>query len=64
MKKVLKNYWVCYGQNLYPNYTTISFTRKDSIKSFLRIAGEDWDWWKKKGYRCIKVNITFEEVVK
>ena len=38
-------------------WDTARYCRKDSISCFLKQAGEDWQYWRKHGYRCIKFKI-------
>lgn len=58
--KPLKKMWVCIGGKSYPDYSSISYTRTDSIKKC--IAGTNWTWrkYKSNGWQCVKVNIEFD----
>lgn len=59
----LSDLWVCINDKNEPNYGTISTTKSSSIKeltSMLKIHEfSKWSFWKRKGYKCIKVNISF-----
>jgi hypothetical protein len=62
----LDGLWVCICKNNEPNYATISTTKSGSIKELTSLLIHNskfskWDYWKRKGYRCIKVNINFSE---
>jgi formylmethanofuran dehydrogenase subunit A len=59
-KNTLKNMWICAGQNMIPEYQTISHLRSKSIKKAEAIFGWDWKRIKSYGWKCIKVNIHFE----
>lgn len=62
--KQLNRMWVCVGQTKDPDYSSIAYKRTDSIKN--SIKGTYWSWrkWKSKGWKCIRVNIHFEEIEK
>jgi hypothetical protein len=62
----LKQMWVCVGirfsKGPYPSPESLSYTRANAIKKF--VQGSAWDWKKyyRKGWRCIRVNVSFDEV--
>lgn len=63
----LGNLWVCINKDNEPNYGTISTTKSGSIKELTSMLIPNskfskWDFWKRKGYKCIKVNINFSQV--
>lgn len=61
--KQLKNYWVCVSNTGVPYTPSISYTRRQSIKAFLQDGHMTWEDIKNAGiWRCLRVNITFEEV--
>lgn len=62
MKRERKQ-WCCVNyrtRNMYVD--SIAFTRKDSIKLFIKGAHEPWPNWQKWGWRCVKVLVTIEEI--
>lgn len=60
----LKGYWVIFSiRTGRPDYSTISFLRKDAIKKLLENTEIQWSEVKDV-WRVAKVNITFEEVKK
>ena len=58
--KQAKNMWICVHVDGYPDYSSISCYKKESIKKFISGSFVAWKEAKKYGNSCIKVNITFE----
>lgn len=58
--------WCCVGTNFkggyYFDWSTLSYTRTTSIKKLCK--GEAWNWqkWKRKGWKCVKVEVTITEI--
>jgi hypothetical protein len=64
MKYTFKKYWVCVGKNLFPEYSSMAGYKKvsiDLIEKKFSGTGLKWQDLKKYGWKCIKVNVTFEE---
>lgn len=64
MKKIqpIKTAWMCIGtwpEQFYPDINSIAFTRRASIKKFVDASTEEWNYWKKGGWTCVKVSIDF-----
>lgn len=59
--KQLKNMWVCLMDGT-PKPYTISYSKKSAIQTAISNTQYSWIDFKKFGWRCIKVNISFEEV--
>jgi len=62
-----KNMWMCVStlvskNGIFPAYESISYTRSESIKAFLENTTKNWRWWKRKGWQCIKVDVSYKEV--
>ena len=68
MSSKLKNMWVCLDWSGRVDYTTVSCQKKSSIYKCLidlkGVEGYMWKELKEAGWKCIKVNITFESVEK
>jgi len=62
MIRKLTNYWVVVkGDFIFSN--SVSPTRDLAKESFLQDGlNKSWIYWSKQGYRCIQVNINFEDV--
>lgn len=61
------NVWVCVDNYNDPDYDTISTTKNWSIskltgKMVANSKFSKWNFWKGKGYKCLKVNIDFSQV--
>ena len=57
--------WCCVGFNSkepYYGWQSLSYTRTKSIKK--HIGGGCWSWnkWKRKGWKCIKVEVTIKPI--
>lgn len=53
MKQTL---WCCVKKSNY-DWTTLSYKRTDSIKSFMQGSLSAWQQWKSKGWKCNLVGI-------
>jgi hypothetical protein len=60
--KQLNNMWVCIGNKRYPDYGTIAHQRGDSMKKWIENTSITWKDARKLGFRCVKVNVSFEIV--
>lgn len=58
----LHKMWVCVGSHGWADHQTIQYKRTDAIKELLK--GSSWNWakYKRRGWRCIKVNIIFQPI--
>jgi len=65
MKKIkpIKTAWMCIGtwpDEYYPDVQSVAFTRKDSIKKILDVSAKDWNFFKSRGWQCVRVGIDFK----
>lgn len=60
--KPLTNMWVCVSELKCIDYETFSCTRTSSIKKLVLNTSWTWRKWRRKGYRCIRVNVKIEEI--
>lgn len=58
MKKEQKG-WAVVG--VYGLYIGWNFTRREAIEHHTKLLGKSWEYCKKKGDKCIKVVIHYEE---
>lgn len=63
----LGNVWVCVDGNNVPNEGTITSTKNGSIEKLKNqfvpnTKFSNWSFWKRKGYKCLKVNIDFSQI--
>lgn len=64
MKK--EKLWCCISTNFknstHYDWSTLSYTRRDSKIKFLPSQGNftSWKYWIKKGWKCVKVEMTLE----
>lgn len=63
-----KGKWICACPSSksggYVDNNSLSYTRTDSIKKFVRGSKWKWNWWRRRGWRCVRVNITYEIQIK
>jgi len=64
-----KNMWMCVGaktkninKGFFPAYFSVYYTRTGSIKKFIEDSPKSWRWWKRKGWKCVRVNISYKEI--
>ena len=64
-----KNYWICAAADGRVIYFTISFNKSESIKRWVSyidtnwLIKRDWRYWKRRGFKCIKVDVSITEAV-
>lgn len=60
--------WCCVGYGFkspYHHYDTLSYRRRDSIKKLMQFSSgktSEWKFWKSRGWRCVKVEVTIKEI--
>lgn len=56
--------WVCINKRFSERFLldTLAYTRTKSIQLFIQDTSDTWIRWKKIGWRCVKVNLTIEEI--
>ena len=63
-----KGKWICACPSVkdggYTDINSLSYTRKNSIKKFIGDGKWKWNWWKRRGWSCVRVNITYEIQIK
>jgi len=62
-----KNMWMCVGNfkninGFLPSYKSIAYTRTRSIKNLIENNSKNWLWWKRKGWKCIRVDVSYKEI--
>lgn len=67
-KVIEENKWVCICENAknegFVDSSSLSYTRTNSIKKFVGDGKWNWNWWRRRGWRCVRVNITYEIQIK
>lgn len=56
-EKIIMKGWIIIAPDSKPDYTTLTYFKKDSISSFIENGGYTWAELKKEGWKCIKVEL-------
>lgn len=59
--KTLKDMYVMVGRNDYPDYTSVRCQKKECIAAFLKDSTVTWAEARKRGWRCVKVDVIFND---
>jgi len=62
LKTETKAVWLVVSPKGYTWISGISYARREAIKAFLGNGSKEWAWYRKEGWKCIKVNITITPV--
>ena len=62
MEKTVKRQWIIVNSKNMPLIWTMAYKRTDAIGLFNTEGWTRWPEARRKGFRAVKVNVTFEEV--
>ena len=52
--------YCCVKTGSHPELSTLSVYKRDSIKKMLDGLTVDWNWLKRRGWKCIRVEVSMD----
>lgn len=51
--------WFVFVSGEQPSLQTVSYTKRGAIKHWTDVAGHDWRYWRRHGYRAMRAKIAW-----